>query len=128
MDLQATLEVHDITYEQLIDIAILCGTDFNDGVRGYGPKTSVKAIKEHGDLWALIEAEDIHVENADRIRELFRDPPVAETPDLDLDLAPDVAAARAFVVDTWEVDADEVARGFDRIEQSVVQTGLDRWS
>jgi flap endonuclease-1 len=128
MDLDATLQRHDITYEQLIDVAILCGTDFNDGVHGYGPKTSVKAIKEHGDLWALIEAEDVHVENADRIRALFRDPPVAETPDLDLDLAPDVAAAREFVVDTWEVDAEEVARGFDRIEQSVVQTGLDRWS
>jgi len=128
MALDATLQRPDITYEQLIDVAILCGTDFNDGVHGYGPKTSVKAIKEHGDIWALIEAEDVHVENADRIRALFRDPPVAETPDLDLDLAPDVAAAREFVVDTWEIDASEVERGFDRIEQSLVQTGLDRWS
>jgi len=28
----------------------------------------------------------------------------------------------------WEVDAGEVERGFERIESSVVQTGLDRWS
>ncbi|QSG08376.1 flap endonuclease-1 [Halapricum desulfuricans] len=128
MDLDATLEAHDISWEQLIDVAILCGTDFNEGVSGYGPKTSVKAIKEHGDLWGVIEADGLHVENADRIRQLFRDPPVTETPDLDLDVSPDVDAAREYVTGTWEVDPEEVERGFERIEQSQVQTGLDQWS
>ena len=128
MDLDATLEKHDLTWEQLIDVAILCGTDFNEGVSGYGPKTSVKAIREHGDLWGVIEAEGVQVPNADRIRDLFRDPPVTETPDLDLDVSPDVDAARTFVTETWEVDPDEVARGFQRIEDAQVQTGLDQWS
>jgi len=128
MDLDATLEKHDLTWEQLIDVAILCGTDFNEGVSGYGPKTSVKAIREHGDLWGVIEAEGVGVPNADRIRDLFRDPPVTETPDLDLDVSPDVDAARTFVTETWEVDPDEVARGFQRIEDAQVQTGLDQWS
>ena len=128
MDLDATLSEHDLTWEQLIDVAILCGTDFNEGVSGYGPKTSVKAINEHGDLWGVIEAEGLQVENADRIRQLFRDPPVAETPALDLDISPDVSAAREYVTETWEVDPEEVKRGFERIEQSQVQTGLDQWS
>ena len=39
-----------------------------------------------------------------------------------------IAAARAYVVDEWEIDADEVARGFERIESSLVQTGLDEWT
>ncbi|MCU4718502.1 flap endonuclease-1 [Halapricum hydrolyticum] len=128
MVLDATLSEHDLTWEQLIDVAILCGTDFNDGVSGYGPKTSVKAIREHGDLWGVIEAEGLQIENADRIRQLFRDPPVVETPELDLDISPDVDAAREYVTETWEVDPEEVERGFDRIEESQVQTGLDRWS
>ena len=128
MDLDATLSEHDLTWEQLIDVAILCGTDFNEGVSGYGPKTSVKAVKEHGDLWGVIEAEGLQVENADRIRGLFRDPPVAETPALDLDISPDVSAAREYVTETWEVDPGEVERGFEQIEQSQVQTGLDQWS
>ncbi|QSG05637.1 flap endonuclease-1 [Halapricum desulfuricans] len=128
MDLDATLDAHDITWEQLIDVAILCGTDFNEGVSGYGPKTSVKAIREHGDLWGVIEAEGIRIENADRIRQLFRDPPVVETPALDLDISPDVDAAREYVTGTWEVAPDEVERGFERIADSQVQTGLDRWS
>jgi len=128
MDLDATLERHDLTWEQLIDVAILCGTDFNEGVSGYGPKTSVKAITEHGDLWGVIEAEDLQVPNADRIRDLFRDPPVTETPDLDTDISPDIEAARRYVTETWEVDPEEVERGFQRIEDAQVQTGLDQWS
>lgn len=36
-------------------------------------------------------------------------------------------AARSYVIDDWEIPADEVDRGFERIETSVVQTGLDEW-
>jgi flap endonuclease-1 len=41
---------------------------------------------------------------------------------------PDVAAAREYVTDEWAVDPDEVERGFERIEDAVVQTGLDKWT
>jgi flap endonuclease-1 len=128
MDLDATLDRHDISLEQLIDVAILCGTDFNPGVDGVGPKTAMRAITDHGDLWTALEAEGWQVSDADRVRELFRDPPVIDDYDLDLDLDPDVAAARDYVIEEWEVDADEVDRGFERIEESLVQTGLDRWT
>jgi flap endonuclease-1 len=128
MDLDATLSRHDITLEQLIDVAILCGTDFNPGVDGVGPKTALGAITEHGDLWAAVEAEGWQVPNADRVRDLFRNPPVTDDYAVDADIDPDVAAAREYVTETWEVDADEVERGFERIEASLVQTGLDRWT
>jgi flap endonuclease-1 len=128
MDFEATLEKHDITWEQLVDAAILMGTDFNEGVSGIGPKTAVKLIREHGDIWAVFEAEDIYVEQADRIRDLFLDPAVTDEYDLTTDLDPDVAAAREYVCERWEVDDEEVARGFERIEESLVQTGLDEWT
>ncbi|WEL18211.1 Flap endonuclease-1 [Halorhabdus sp. SVX81] len=128
MDFEATLDEHGLSWEQLVDVALLCGTDFNEGVRGYGPKTAVKAIREHGDLWGVSEAEDIHVENADRIRDLFLDPAVTDEYSIETAIEPDLAAAREFVTDQWEVDADEVARGFERIESSVVQTGLEDWT
>jgi flap endonuclease-1 len=128
MDLEATLADLDVTQEQLIDIAILCGTDFNEGISGVGPKTALKEVKEYGDLWAVLEARDAYIENADRVRDLFRDPPVTDDYEFDTDLSPDVDAARAYVTDEWEVPADEVARGFERIEESLVQTGLDQWT
>ncbi|WP_435129290.1 flap endonuclease-1 [Halobaculum sp. D14] len=127
MDLEATLDDHDITYEQLVDIAMLCGTDFNEGVSGVGPKTALDAVKEHGDLFAVLDARDAHIEHADRIRDLFFDPPVTDDYEFDTTLTPDVEAARAYVTDEWEVPADEVERGFDRIDDALTQTGLDDW-
>ncbi len=128
MDFEATLDEHDLTWEQLVDVGILCGTDFNEGITGFGPKTALKAIHEHGDLWSVLEAEGEHVEYADRIRELFLNPDVTDDYDLDLEPSPDVDAAREYVTEAWEVDAAELERGFSRIEDSVAQTGLDQWT
>ncbi|MFB6072814.1 MAG: flap endonuclease-1 [Halobacterium sp.] len=128
MDFEATLEEHDLTWEQLVDVGILCGTDFNEGISGFGPKTALSAIREHGDLWSVLDAQGEHVEYADRIRELFLNPDVTDDYELDADLAPNLTAAREYVVDEWEVDADEVERGFSRIEEAVTQTGLDQWT
>lgn len=47
VDLSKTLEALGITREQLVDVAILVGTDFNDGVKGVGPKKGLKAVKEN---------------------------------------------------------------------------------
>jgi len=128
MELQPTLDEHEISYEQLVDAAMLCGTDFNEGINGIGPKTAITLIKEHGDLFGVLEARGDHIEFADRIRELFFHPPVTDDYSFDTSIEPDLSAAREYVTDVWEVDAGEVERGFERIESSVVQTGLDRWS
>ncbi len=127
MDFQATLDKHGLTWEQLVDVAILCGTDFNPGISGVGPKTAVKLVNEHGDLFGALEARDEHIEQADRLRSLFLDPAVEDI-QVDTDIDPDVDAAREYVTETWEVDPDEVERGFERIENSLVQTGLGDWA
>src|SRR5262245_58821386 len=46
----ALLEHYGLTREQLIDIAILIGTDFNGGVKGIGPKKALKLIREFGSI------------------------------------------------------------------------------
>lgn len=47
VDLTDTLVNLEIDRGKLIDAAILIGTDFNQGVRGIGPKTSMKIVKEN---------------------------------------------------------------------------------
>jgi len=128
MDFEATLDEHELTWEQLVDVGILMGTDFNEGIDGVGPKTAVTLVREHGDLWGALEARDAYVEGADLIRELFLHPDVTDDATFDANIDPDVAAARSYVIDEWEVAAEEVERGFERIESSLVQTGLDRWT
>ena len=50
VELEKVLRELSITREQLVDVAILIGTDFNSGVKGIGPKTGVKLIRENGKL------------------------------------------------------------------------------
>jgi flap endonuclease-1 len=127
MDLAETLDRHEVTHEQLIDVAMLCGTDFNEGVSGIGPKTAMKRIKEHGDLFAVLDAEGAEIEHAAAVRELFRDPPVTDELDYETTVVPDIDAAREYVTDEWGVAADEIDRGFERLDDALTQTGLDDW-
>ena len=47
--LKDVLEHLDISEDQLIVLAILIGTDYNPGgIKGIGPKTALKRVKEHG--------------------------------------------------------------------------------
>jgi flap endonuclease-1 len=69
----------EISYEQLVDVGILIGTDFNpDGIKGLGPKTALKLIKEYGSIERALP----HIKNAEfknppkKIREIFLHPKV----------------------------------------------------
>lgn len=44
--LDNTLQQLDITREQLVEIGLLIGTDYNDGISGIGPKSALKIVKE----------------------------------------------------------------------------------
>ncbi len=48
--LSENLALLEISREQLVDLAILIGTDFNQGVRGIGPKTALKLVREYGSI------------------------------------------------------------------------------
>ncbi|MHA2357683.1 MAG: flap endonuclease-1, partial [Candidatus Heimdallarchaeaceae archaeon] len=53
------LQALQLTKEQLVDMSILIGTDFNpDGVKGIGPKTAYKLIKQYGTLEEVIANEE----------------------------------------------------------------------
>ncbi len=128
MRLSTTLQSLDLTREQLVDVAILIGTDYNDGIDGYGPKTAVAAIEEHGDLWGVLEADGVVIERADQIRSLFLDPHI-EAVDLEVDFpTPDLEAVRSFVSEEHEIDSDAIDRPLERIESATRQTGLDQFS
>jgi len=62
-----------ITHEQLIDIAILVGTDFNEGVMGIGPKKALSLIKKFGKI-EDIEGIDISSIPYKEVREIFKSP------------------------------------------------------
>ena len=78
IELAKVLADLSLTREQLVDLGILIGTDFNpDGVKGIGPKTALKLIHEHSRLEDL-ESKDPMLGSFDvnSIREIFLKPDV----------------------------------------------------
>ncbi len=68
----------DISREQLVDIALLCGTDYNEGVKGIGPKRGLKKVKDKGGLEAVLEDEGEEIGNYQVIKRLFLEPSVTD--------------------------------------------------
>ena len=62
INLEKVLKDLEITREQMVDIAILVGTDFNIGVKGIGAKTGLKLIKEHDNIFNVLEKQNIQLE------------------------------------------------------------------
>ena len=83
IDLRTLLDKLHVTLEQLVDLAILVGTDFNEGVRGIGPKTALKLVKTHGALEKLPAGlKDSLPPNLERLRGLFLSPEVTNQYDV----------------------------------------------
>jgi len=80
IELRKTLGECDLTYEQLIDVGILIGTDFNDSIKGLGPKTALKLIKQYSTLeGALPHIENVsYADKISQIREIFLHPEVSD--------------------------------------------------
>jgi flap endonuclease-1 len=74
IDLQENLEILSINRDQLIDIGILVGTDFNDGVRKVGPKTALNLIKKHGNIESVIKEKNFEIPELEKVREIFTKP------------------------------------------------------
>jgi len=79
--LEEMLDALKITREQLILIGLMEGTDFNDGVRGVGPKTGLKIVKEHNTFakvkkYVKEKYEYEFEEYIDDVYEFFLKPPI----------------------------------------------------
>jgi flap endonuclease-1 len=131
--LEEVLKECGITYEQLIDVGILIGTDFNpDGIRGLGPKTALKLVKEHGSLEQALP----HVKNAEfpvepqRIREIFLHPKVTDEYRLEW-RNPDVEGIVDFIVRGRDFSEDRVRKALERMQKGMTEqkkgTTLEKW-
>ncbi len=82
IDLQENLQNLGINRDQLIDIGILIGTDFNDGVRNVGPKTALNLIKKHGNIENAMKEKNMEIPELEKIREIFKNPDVSQENDI----------------------------------------------
>jgi flap endonuclease-1 len=63
----------------------MIGTDFHPGIRGIGPKTGLKLIRQHLTIEKVCEFKEIDVpDNLEEIREIFLNHPASTGHELDL--------------------------------------------
>ena len=73
------LEALGISREQLVDVAMLVGTDFNEGAMGIGPKKGLALIKKHGKAESLPKKIRSELpDDLEEIRRIFLHPRVLE--------------------------------------------------
>ena len=133
VELNNVLKDCGITYEQLIDVGILIGTDFNpDGIKGLGPKTALKLIKQHGTLENALP----HIKNAEfpaepqRIREIFLHPKVRDDYKLEWK-EPNVEGTVDFLVREKDFSEDRVRKALEKMREGTKElkgkTTLEKW-
>jgi flap endonuclease-1 len=117
IELSRVLEAHSLTREQLVDVGILIGTDFNpDGVKGIGPKTAMKLIRENGDLENVIakNPDIIVTPDLNIIRKIFLEPEV--TSDYQLSwFKPDIEKAVSFLCRERDFSEDRVRKALSKM-------------
>ena len=127
--LDSALEALEVTREQLVDMAMLVGTDFNEGVRGIGPKKALHMIKKHGDIETVCEKEGFDVENVQRIRSIFLEPLVSV--DFSLEWSePDEDGAVVYLRDEFDFSEDRVRKALRKMGEGrslMKQKSLDQW-
>ena len=126
--LKKVLENMDITREQLVDIAILVGTDFNRGVKGVGAKTGLKLIKEHGDIFTVVEKNDYEMDvDPSVLRNIFLEHNVVTDYDLKWS-SPDKEAAVDFLCNQHDFSEQRVLSALEKFAKiDNKQKSLEDW-
>jgi flap endonuclease-1 len=76
VDLAASLKAAGLSREQLVDAAILIGTDYNVGIHGVGPMKAVRLVKQHGTLEGALAALGLAMPEGQAVRRIFFEHPV----------------------------------------------------
>ncbi len=123
------LDTLGITREQLIQIGILIGTDFNEGIHGIGPK---KALKIVGDgRFSEVMAEKAPGTDPEPIMEFFLSPPAAEIYHPEWK-SPDPDSVKLILCDEYGFSSERIRPVLERIagpqKGESGQMRLDAWN
>ena len=119
-----------VTAEQLVDIGILIGTDFNpDGFDRIGPKTALKMIKENGKLENIQQIQDKLVSIPyQEIRKIFLEPKVADIGEIKFS-DPDYSGIVKYLSEERSFSRGRVESSLNRLQKSTVKRSqtLEQW-
>lgn len=130
IETQKTLDSLGITREQLVDIGILIGTDFNpNGFDRIGPKTALKMIKQHLRLEDIPQIqEQLQEIDYEQIRKIFLKPVVADVDEIVFGNV-DYEGMTNYLVKERSFSEDRIQSSLNRLKKALEKKShnLDQW-
>lgn len=128
IELEETLFTLGINREQLIDIAICVGTDYNKGLKKVGPKTALKLIKKYNCIHAVLRERGEEIEDLDRVRELFIHPEITDDYKIKW-RKPDSEKLIEFLCGNHSFSIERIEKAVERLKtvSSTSQKTLEQW-
>lgn len=119
----------DFKREQLVDLGVLVGTDFNEGVKGIGPKKALKLLQEFGSGKAAIKEKKLDVPGFDNVRKIFLEPNVTDDYEIVWG-SMERDKIEALLCDEHDFTKTRIQSALDKIlegEKKRAQKSLDSW-
>ena len=134
-DFDKCLKELDLTWDQFIDVCIMCGCDYCDSIKGIGPVKALSLIKQHGTIEELLKhldqtkyiVPDDWVSIVVEARKLFKNPDVVDTNGLELKFtAPDEEAVVAVLVGEKQFSEDRVRNTLKKLKAAKGKSSQNR--
>jgi len=131
IELEKVLGELGVTREQLVDVGILIGTDFNEGIKGIGPKKALELVKKHGSMTEIVKTElggKFEVNPMD-VREIFLKPDVTDKYGLKWG-DPDPEKIKSFLCGEHGFSDERVQSGIDKLMKGKAERGqaqIEKW-
>ena len=130
IETKKTLESIKMSREELIDIGILIGTDFNpNGFERIGPKTALKLIKQHKRLEDIPQIqEQLNEIEFEQIRKIFLNPEVANVDEIKFNEV-DYEGIVNYLVKERSFSEDRIQSTLNRLKKALEKKSqnLDQW-
>jgi flap endonuclease-1 len=127
---QQILNQTRLTHEQLVDVGILIGTDFNpEGFSGIGPKTALKLIREFGKLENIEKIKSSLLEIPyQEIRDIFLKPEILEVDNIQFNEV-NYKDIVDFLCIEKNFSRDRVSAALEKLKRSITNRSqsLEKW-
>lgn len=126
--LNEVLEMSELTRKQLIDVAILVGTDFNEGIKGIGAKKGRNLIKKHGDIYSVLKHLKTEMDiDPQEVRNIFLDHDFIKDYNIKWKKA-DKEGIIDFLCEKHDFSVDRVVGAVDKLKKlNPAQKSLEQW-
>lgn len=132
IELSGMMEEHGVDRRQLIAIGILVGTDYNDGIKGIGPKRALKLAKEQGNIKDIIDSGEVEGFEVDplEVEKLFLEPNVSDDYIINWE-DPREEEIKEFLCEKHDFSESRIATGIERLRKGTkerAQESLEKWA